>query len=54
MEFIREDLCRKAESLTSPLWHKDILNDREEQIQNGDDEFMDREKAKKQIREKVS
>jgi hypothetical protein len=54
MESIWEDLCKKADSLASPLWHKDILHEREEQIKNGDDEFIDWEKAKKQIRDKVS
>ncbi len=54
MESIWEDLCKKADSLSSPLWHKDILHEREERIKNGDDEFIDWEKAKKQIRDKIS
>jgi hypothetical protein len=29
MENIWNDLCRKASSLSSPLWHKDILKERE-------------------------
>ena len=54
METLWEDLCKKADSLSSPLWHKDILQKREEMIKNGDDEFVDWEKAKKHIRDTVA
>jgi hypothetical protein len=48
MEAIWDDLCKKADSLSSPTWHKNVLAEREEQIKNGEDEFMDWEQAKKQ------
>ena len=51
MEAIWEDLCKKADSISSPNWHKDILQEREERIKNGDDEFMDWNNAKKHIRD---
>lgn len=51
METLWDDLCKKADSLSSPSWHKDILNEREKRIKNGDDEFVDWEKAKKHIHE---
>ncbi len=51
MEAIWEDLCKKADSFSSPNWHKDILHEREESINNGDDEFMDWKNAKKHIRD---
>jgi hypothetical protein len=54
MELIWDDLCKKAESLTSPSWHEQILNKREERIKSGNDEFVDWEKSKKNIRNKVS
>jgi len=54
METIWEDLCKKADSLSSPSWHKNILHKREEQVKNGDDEFIDWGKAKKHIRDSVS
>jgi hypothetical protein len=54
METLWNDLCEKAESLESPSWHKDILQERESMIQDGDDGFMDWESAKKNIRDKVS
>jgi len=54
METIWDDLCKKADSLSSPSWHKDILHEREERIKKGDDEFVDWGKAKKYIRDKTS
>ncbi|MBI4621277.1 MAG: addiction module protein [Desulfobacterales bacterium] len=54
METLWEDLCKKADSLSSPLWHKDILQEREEMIKNGDDEFVDWENAKNHIRNTVA
>ena len=49
METIWEDLCKKADSLKSPSWHGDILKERERLLNNGEDEFVDWEKAKKDI-----
>ena len=54
METLWDDLCKKADSLSSPSWHKDILQEREERIKNGDDKFVDWENAKKHIRDIVS
>jgi hypothetical protein len=53
METIWDDLCKKADSISSPVWHKHVLDEREEQIKNGDTEFMDWDNAKKHIRDKV-
>jgi len=53
METLWDDLCKRADSLLSPSWHKDILQEREERIKSGDDEFVDWEKAKKHIRDTV-
>ena len=53
MEAIWDDLCKKADSLTSPSWHKNVLHKREERRKNGDDEFIDWSKAKKHIRDSV-
>lgn len=50
MESIWEDLCRKSESITSPPWHKEVLNDREEGIESGEEKFEDWETAKKNIK----
>ncbi|MEK6767255.1 MAG: addiction module protein [Planctomycetota bacterium] len=54
METIWDDLCKKAESIPSPSWHKDILEEREKAIENGKEEFIDWSEAKKQIEDKIS
>lgn len=53
MEIIWDDLCQNADNISSPAWHKDVLNEREEQVKNGKAEFIDWDNAKKQIRDKV-
>ena len=54
METIWEDLCKKAESVPSPSWHKGILDEREKAIETGEEEFVDWNKAKKQIEDEIS
>ncbi len=53
METIWENLCEKADSLISPPWHEKVLNEREEGIKRGDDEFIDWDIAKKNIRNEI-
>ena len=53
MESIWNNLCKKADSLQSPSWHKNILHEREKGIKNGDEKFIDWDKAKKHIRDKI-
>jgi hypothetical protein len=53
METIWDDLCKEADSLKSPSWHEDILNEREKEIKNGDKNFMDWNKAKKHIQDQT-
>ena len=50
MESIWEDLCKSADGVSSPLWHKKVIEDREEAIKEGEDSFVDWEKAKVNIR----
>ena len=54
METIWDDLCRKADSISSPPWHEEVLNEREERIKKGEEEFSDWDSAKKNIRNKIS
>jgi hypothetical protein len=53
METLWDDLCKKADSLSSPSWHNDILREREKMIKNGDDDFVEWAKAQKDIRKTV-
>ncbi len=54
MEALWADLSRNAESLESPEWHRDILDERERRIASGEARFVDWEKAKADIRKSVS
>ena len=54
VETIWDDLCRKADSISSPSWHEDVLIEREERINKGEEEFVDWSSAKKNIRNKIS
>ena len=53
MEVLWDELCRKADSILSPPWHKDILLEREAQVKEDGAVFVDWEQAKKDIRENV-
>ena len=54
METIWDDLCKKAENIPSPSWHKKVLQKREDIIKKGDEEFVDWDSAKKHIRDEIS
>ena len=54
METIWDDLCKKADSISSPPWHEKVLNDREKAISNGDDVFVDLKTAKKNIENSIA
>jgi hypothetical protein len=50
MESIWNDLCRHADSLASPDWHKTVLAEREAAIERGEDEFVDWATARRAIK----
>jgi hypothetical protein len=54
METIWDDLCKKADSISSPPWHEKVLNDREKAISNGEDVFVDLHTAKKNIENSIA
>lgn len=53
MESIWDDLCKNADSVPSPSWHKDVLDERAEGINRGDLKFVDWDAAKKNIRREI-
>lgn len=53
MELLWDDLACSPESVESPNWHKDILDERGERVADGA-RFVDWETAKKDIRNNVS
>lgn len=54
MEAIWEDLSQNSDSLESPGWHREALEDRERRIQSGEARFSAWEQAKADIRKRVS
>jgi hypothetical protein len=54
MEALWADLSREPESLESPSWHQDILEERERRIASGQADFTNWKQAKEDIRKRVS
>jgi hypothetical protein len=54
MELLWEDLAGCPESVDSPPWHKDVLDERRQRVAEGKSQFTDWESAKVDIRNKVS
>lgn len=50
MEELWQNLSADGQSLESPPWHGDILDERERLIQSGEEKYIDWEAAKKQLR----
>jgi len=53
MEKIWDDLCRDPESFPSPSWHKEILEGREKEVNEGKAKFTSFDRAKERIRDQV-
>jgi hypothetical protein len=53
MEALWEDLSRSPETIESPEWHKEILDERRQRVTDGTAHFEDWETAKATIREKL-
>ncbi len=54
MESLWDDLCKTADGIPPPPWHGNVLRERENAINEGTDEFIDWENAKKRIRNDIS
>jgi hypothetical protein len=56
MEMLWDDICRDSPDVNfnSPDWHGELLKQRELDVQNGRDEFLDWEDVKKDIWNSVS
>lgn len=53
MELIWDALCRTSD-FSSPEWHKHILEEREKRIKEGEEEILDWEESKRQVKESFS
>ena len=49
METLWDNLCRREEGLPMLQWHKDLLDERERMIRDGQAQFADWETAKRRI-----
>jgi hypothetical protein len=54
MEAIGDDLARHQETLESPNWHEQVLQDRDEALAAGKATVSDWKEAKERIRRKAS
>ena len=54
MESLWEDLSRTPDSIESPVWHKDVLEERRQRTAQGQSKFSDWEAAKADIRKRLS
>ena len=53
MEKLWDDLRQDPESIQSPDWHKDVLEAREKEINEGKTKFTSFDKAKERIRDQI-
>ncbi|MDA3925854.1 MAG: addiction module protein [Kiritimatiellae bacterium] len=54
MEMLWDDICRDVPNMNSPKWHGELLKQREQNVKNGTDEFVDWEEAKQDIWDSVT
>ena len=54
MESLGDDICRLRPAMEPPAWHRDILDERERNLQEGSDELLDWEEGKRAIRERIA
>jgi hypothetical protein len=53
MESLWEDLAGSSDSIESPAWHKEILDQRGRRVLAGEAKFIDWQAAKVEIRKKL-
>jgi hypothetical protein len=53
MEMLWDNICWVAPDFSSPFWHEEVLQEREQGLRDGNDKFVDWEAAKKNIRNRL-
>ncbi|OIO33889.1 MAG: addiction module antitoxin RelB [Candidatus Hydrogenedentes bacterium CG07_land_8_20_14_0_80_42_17] len=53
MEYLWDDLCRSADAITSPGWHGQILEQREQAIVEGREKIIDWDIEKNNIHQSL-
>jgi small-conductance mechanosensitive channel len=54
LEALWDNLSRAPDQVESPEWHKDILEERRQRLQSGEETVSDWEGAKEDIRRRIS
>jgi hypothetical protein len=54
MEALWADLSRKEQTIQSPLWHEQLLKEREERVKTGQEKFQSWEDAKRELRNRLT
>ena len=54
VEMLWDDLCRNDKQIPIADWQKELLNERQRQIDTGEAKFSDWESAKERIRKRTS
>jgi len=52
-EALWDNLSRRPDQFQSPEWHEEILKERRQRVESGEDKFSDWEVAKQDIRKRV-
>ncbi len=53
MEKLWDDLCRDSEAIPSPKWHKEVLEARKKEVNEGKAKFSSFDQAKERIRDQT-
>jgi hypothetical protein len=53
LQAVWDDLSESEAELQSPGWHGDVLREREERVQSGQEQFIDWEVAKAQLKREL-
>ena len=54
MEALWADLSRKEANIQSPLWHEQVLKEREDRVKSGQAKFESWEQAKRELRDRLT
>ncbi len=54
MEMLWDAICRNVPEFPSPVWHQQLLQEREQRVREGKERFVDWEQAKREIWDTVA
>ena len=54
LEALWEDLSRHDDQIESPAWHGEVLEERAARVRSGEEQFLDWETAKRELRDRLT